>query len=44
MRVSVLVSTCNRCEKLRMLLDALKTNGSTGFTETEVLVIDNNSR
>lgn len=43
MRVSVLVSTCNRCEKLRMLLDALKTNGSTGLTETEVLVIDNNS-
>ncbi len=44
MRVSILVSTCNRCEKLRMLLDALKTNGSTGLTETEVLVIDNNSR
>ena len=43
MRVSVLVSTCNRCEKLRMLLDTLKTNGSAGITETEVFVIDNNS-
>lgn len=43
MRVSVLVSTCNRCEKLRTLLDTLKTNGSAGLTETEVLVIDNNS-
>lgn len=43
MRVSVLVSTCNRCEKLRMLLDTLKTNGLAGLTETEVLVIDNNS-
>jgi glycosyltransferase involved in cell wall biosynthesis len=37
------VSTCNRCDKLRMLLDTLKTSGSAGLTETEVLVIDNNS-
>ena len=43
MRVSVLVSTCNRCDKLRMLLDALKISGSAGLTDTEVLVIDNNS-
>jgi len=41
MRVSVLVSTCNRCDKLRLLLDAMKTNGSAWLTE--VLVIDNNS-
>jgi glycosyltransferase involved in cell wall biosynthesis len=41
MRVSVLVSTRNRCDKLRMLLDTLKTSGSAELTE--VLVIDNNS-
>ena len=39
----MLVSTCNRCDKLRLFLDAMKSNGSTGLTETEVLVIDNNS-
>ena len=43
MRVSVLVSTCNRCEKLRFLLDTMITKGSAWPTETEVLVIDNNS-
>jgi hypothetical protein len=44
MTVSALASTCNRCDKLRLLLDAMKTNGSAGLTETEALVIDNNSR
>ena len=43
MMVSVLVSTCNRCDKLRLLLDTMKTKGSAWPTETEVLVIDNNS-
>jgi glycosyltransferase involved in cell wall biosynthesis len=43
MRVSVLVSTCNRCDKLRLLLDTMKTKGSAWPTEAEVLVIDNNS-
>ena len=43
MMVSVLVSTYNRCDKLRLLLDSMRTNGSAGLTETEVLVIDNNS-
>jgi glycosyltransferase involved in cell wall biosynthesis len=43
MGVSVLVSTCNRCDKLRMLLDTMKNDGSACPTETEVLVIDNNS-
>jgi glycosyltransferase involved in cell wall biosynthesis len=43
MRVSVSVPTCNRCDKLRLLLDAMKTNDSAWTTETEVLVIDNNS-
>jgi glycosyltransferase involved in cell wall biosynthesis len=43
MRVSVLVSTCNRCDKLRLLLDAMKTRDSGWPTEMEVLVIDNNS-
>jgi GT2 family glycosyltransferase len=43
MRVSVLLSTCNRCDKLRSLLDTLKTSGMAGMTETEVLVIDNGS-
>jgi glycosyltransferase involved in cell wall biosynthesis len=43
MRVSVLVSTCNRCDKLRMLLDTMKAKGAAWPTETEVLVIDNNS-
>ena len=43
MRVSVLVSTCNRCDKLRLLLDALKAKGPNWPPETEVLVIDNNS-
>lgn len=43
MRVSVLVSTCNRCDKLRLLLDTMKTNGSAWPMGTEVLVIDNNS-
>jgi Glycosyl transferase family 2 len=44
MRVRVLVSTCNRCDKLRLLLDAMKTHGSAGLPETEVLEIDNNSK
>lgn len=43
MRVSVLLSTCNRCDKLRLLLETMKTNGSAGHSEVEVLVIDNNS-
>jgi len=43
MRVSVLVSTCNRCDKLRLLLDTLKAKGPAWPPETEVLVIDNNS-
>lgn len=43
MKVSVLVSTCNRCDKLRLLLDTLKTGGSALPAETEVVVIDNNS-
>ena len=42
MRVSVLVSTCNCCDKLRLLLDTMKTKGSAWPRETEVLVIDNN--
>jgi glycosyltransferase involved in cell wall biosynthesis len=42
-RVSVMVSTRNRCEKLRLFLDAMKANGSSGLAPTEVLVIDNNS-
>jgi hypothetical protein len=42
MRVSVLVSICNRCDKLRLLLDTMKTKGSAWPRETEVLVIDNN--
>lgn len=43
MKVSVLVSTRNRCDKLRLLLDTMKTEGSAWPTDTEVLVIDNNS-
>ncbi|MGH9642979.1 MAG: glycosyltransferase, partial [Terriglobales bacterium] len=43
MRVSVLVSTCNRCDKLRVFLDTMKANGSAYPMETEVVVIDNNS-
>src|SRR5271157_5166020 len=43
MLVSVLLSTCNRCDKLRLFLEAMKTSGSTGLMKTEVLVIDNNS-
>jgi hypothetical protein len=27
MRVCVLLSTCNRCDELRLLLDAMKTRG-----------------
>jgi GT2 family glycosyltransferase len=42
-RVSVLLSTRNRCDKLRLFLDAMKSNGSAGLTPTEVLVIDNGS-
>lgn len=42
-RASVLLSTCNRCDKLRLFLDAMKTIGAAGLSETEVLVIDNNS-
>ena len=37
MGVSVVVSTCNRCDKLRLLLD------TAWPTETEVPVINNNS-
>ena len=43
MKVSILVATCNRCDKLRSLLDTLKAKGVAGLTETEVIVIDNNS-
>lgn len=43
MRVSVLLSTRNRCDKLRLFLEAMKTSGSHVLKETEVLVIDNNS-
>lgn len=43
MKVSVLVSTYNRCDKLRLFLEAMKTSGSARLAETEVLVIDNNS-
>jgi len=42
-RVSVLLSTCNRCDKLRLFLEAMKTGGSFGLKSTEVLVVDNNS-
>lgn len=42
-RASVLVSTRNRCEKLRSFLDAMKANGLSEVAPTEVLVIDNNS-
>lgn len=42
-RVSVLLSTRNRCDKLRLFLDAMKSNGIAGLTPTEVLVIDNGS-
>lgn len=42
-RVSVLLSTLNRCDKLRLFLDGMKANGSFGPTQIEVLVIDNNS-
>jgi glycosyltransferase involved in cell wall biosynthesis len=42
-KVSVLLSTCNRCDKLRLFLNAMKTIGAAGLSETEVLVIDNNS-
>lgn len=41
--VSVLLSTRNRCDKLRSFLDAMKANGSSGLTPTEVLIVDNNS-
>lgn len=42
-RVSVLLSTRNRCDKLRLFLDAMKSSGATGLTPTEVLIIDNGS-
>jgi hypothetical protein len=42
-RASVLVSTRNRCEKLRLFLDAMKANGLSGVAPIEVLVIDNSS-
>lgn len=42
-RASVLVSTRNRCEKLRLFLDAMNSSGLSGGAPTEVLVIDNNS-
>jgi GT2 family glycosyltransferase len=42
-RASVLLSTFNRCDKLRSFLDTMKTIDSTGLTGIEVLVIDNNS-
>jgi GT2 family glycosyltransferase len=42
-RASVLLSTYNRFDKLRLFLDTMKTIGSAGLTGTEVLVIDNNS-
>jgi len=41
MKISVLVSTCNRCDKLRLLLDTIKSAGSDW--PTEVIIIDNNS-
>ena len=41
--ISVLLPTCNRCDRLRLLLDTMKTSGSAGVTGTEVLVIDNGS-
>lgn len=37
------MSTCNRCEKLRLFLDAMKASGVNGKWPIEVLVIDNNS-
>lgn len=43
MKISVLASTYNRCDKLRFFLDAMKTSSSAWRAETEVLVIDNNS-
>ncbi len=43
MMVSVLLPTCNRCNRLPLLLDTLKNSGAAGVTGTEVLVIDNGS-
>lgn len=43
MRISVLVATSNRCEKLRAFLDATKAGSPAWAIETEVLVVDNNS-
>lgn len=43
MRVSVLLPTCNRCDRLRFLLDSIRTSGAAGVTDAEVLVIDNGS-
>ncbi len=43
MMVSVLLPTCNRCDRLPLLLDTLRNSGAAGVTDTEVLVIDNGS-
>jgi cellulose synthase/poly-beta-1,6-N-acetylglucosamine synthase-like glycosyltransferase len=42
-RASVMVSTRNRSEKLRLFLDAMKANALSEVAPIEVLVIDNNS-
>lgn len=43
MTISILVSTYNRCEKLKLLLRALKSLYLSDAVECEVLVLDNNS-
>lgn len=42
-RVSVVLSTRNRCEKLRSFLNTMKANVGPGSIPAEVLIIDNNS-
>jgi GT2 family glycosyltransferase len=43
MKVSIIVSTYNRCEKLKLLLGALKNLYLTDTIKCEILVVDNNS-